>query len=695
MNRYPEESALSRSRWGARLLFAALICAVLAGSGLGSTASAQSLIDYDLDDDGLIEVTTEAQLNAIRWDLDGSGVVDASANATTYAAAFPTAAPQMGCPSAACAGYELAADISLTSSTGVGWEPIGDSTTNFSATFEGDGYTISNLFINRATDNIGLFGVFANTTVIRNLKLTNVNVTGNDNVGALVGANASTSGGGRIDNCEAAGTVSGRSVVGGLVGKNDGPIAGSSASVAVTAIRIDAPVLAGGLVGQNLHCSRSSNSHASGNVSGSHNRIGGLVGSNDDTSAGSSAALPRNAISGSSARGMVSTTGSFAGGLVGWNNGPISNSAALNPSVTGAHTVGGLVGANNDMQNDGTNTISGSTARGTVSGGDTVGGLVGWNNGPISDSAALNPSVTGAKWVGGLVGTNGNTIDRSIATASVLGTEVVGGLVALNGSPIRDSYASGAVRGSSFNTGGLVGQNEPGGQVINSRADGAVDGASEVGGLVGYNNRGSVSGSIATGAVTGNSSSVGGLVGGNQGSISRSAATGAVSGGRAVGGLVGTVVLIMASITESWASGDVSANTLEAEDGSGTGAGGLAGLNNGVVGASFASGNVSGYGAVGGLIGKNWHKVIATYATGNVTVSDMPACSGGSEACPKDAGGLIGLAEAGAGSDVEASYSTGIVSKVSGSAAYRLGGLVGTAVRDAMPALSASFTNSY
>ena len=159
------------------MLFAALICAVLAVSDLDSTASAQSVIDYDADDDGLIEVTTEAQLNAIRWDLNGSGVVDASANATNYSAAFPTAAPQMGCPSAACAGYELAADINLTSSTGVGWEPIGSLRTRFNATFEGNGRTISNLFINRTfvntiADNIGLFGVTGSASAIRNVKLT-------------------------------------------------------------------------------------------------------------------------------------------------------------------------------------------------------------------------------------------------------------------------------------------------------------------------------------------------------------------------------------------------------------------------------------------------------------------------------------------------------------------------------------------
>ena len=231
------------SRRGAGVLLTALICAVLAVNGLDSTVRAQSVIDYDSDNDGLIEVTTEDQLSAIRWDLDGSGVVDASANATTYAAAFPTPATGMGCPATGCAGYELAADISLTSSTGMGWAPIGDGSTgtppSFTATFEGNGRTISNLFINRTTDNVGLFGATGSASAIRNVKLTSVNVTTTgSNVGALVGLNGDvTNGGGRIDNCEATGTVTAHSLVGGLVGKNYGPISGSSASVAVTATR--------------------------------------------------------------------------------------------------------------------------------------------------------------------------------------------------------------------------------------------------------------------------------------------------------------------------------------------------------------------------------------------------------------------------------------------------------------------------
>ncbi len=631
------------------MFLAALICAVLAASGFDSTASAQgATTDYDADDDGLIEVASEAQLNAIRWDLSGDGTVDASANATAYATAFPDPVSGMGCPST-CTGYELAANITLTSNTGMGWEPIGDTTNPFTATFDGNApsYTISNLFINRTTDNGGLFGATGSASAIWNVKLTGVRVTGSNNVGALVGLNGdATNGGGQIDNCEATGTVTGNSLLGGLVGRNYGTISGSSASVAVTATRTDGSALAGGLVGQNLDAAVIRNSHASGNVTASQNTVGGLVGSNYDAMAWTTTDPPRNAISGSTASGTVTTTGSNVGGLVGWNNGTISDSAALNPSVSGTAYVGGLVGSNHDVQADGSNTISGSTARGTVTiTVNNAGGLVGWSNGPI-----------------------------------------------------RDSYASGAVRGG-VQMGGLVGHNAVGGQVIDSRADGAVGNSTVagrvIGGLVGLN-QGSVAGSVARGTVSGSGASftLGGLVGKNHGTISGSAATGAVSGGQQVGGLVGYGAGT-GSVTESWASGAVRAIALAGVIESGTNVGGLVGWNDGPVGASFATGSVTGAGRAGGLIGQNGGTVIATYATGNVTGSGDPHCPL-PYVCPKVVGGLIGIANKRivnvSPSSVEASYSTGAVR---GSSTHILGGLAGAAGRETAPEDSASFTVSY
>ena len=62
--------------------------------------------DYDAYNDGLIEISGLAQLDAMRYDLDGDG----SATHPDYAAAFPNTRSGMGCPSAGCRGYELTTD---------------------------------------------------------------------------------------------------------------------------------------------------------------------------------------------------------------------------------------------------------------------------------------------------------------------------------------------------------------------------------------------------------------------------------------------------------------------------------------------------------------------------------------------------------------------------------------------------------
>ncbi len=68
--------------------------------------------DYDKDNDGFIEITTLAQLDAVRYDLDGDGLVDGAMWESYYAAgAFPMGALDMGCPPDGCVGYELSADL--------------------------------------------------------------------------------------------------------------------------------------------------------------------------------------------------------------------------------------------------------------------------------------------------------------------------------------------------------------------------------------------------------------------------------------------------------------------------------------------------------------------------------------------------------------------------------------------------------
>ena len=98
-----------------------------------------------------------AQLAAIRTDLNGDGVSPAPA----YAAAFPDAMAGMGCPEAGCNGYELVADLDFDTNgngeanagdaywnDGAGWQPIGgDHLNTFNTTFDGNGYTIANIYI--------------------------------------------------------------------------------------------------------------------------------------------------------------------------------------------------------------------------------------------------------------------------------------------------------------------------------------------------------------------------------------------------------------------------------------------------------------------------------------------------------------------------------------------------------------------
>ena len=276
----------------------------------------------------------------VRWDYNGYGIVW-GAGANLYAAAFPGWVDRMACGGLGCIGYELFADLDFdTNGNGVadagdtywnhgnGLVPIG-SVAVYTATFEGNGHTISHLLVNR-DDYTGLFTRAGSSSDIRNVGLINAEVTGSDYVGALVGTN-----GGTITGSYATGRVSGGSFVGGLAGRSWGTISGS---------------------------------YATGRVSGER-YVGGLAGDQ----------AGRGTISGSYATGRVSGK-SFVGGLAGRSWGTISGSYATG-RVSGERYVGGLAG-----DQAGRGTISGSYATGRMSGESDVGGLVGWGVGIITHS---------------------------------------------------------------------------------------------------------------------------------------------------------------------------------------------------------------------------------------------------------------------------------------------------------------------
>lgn len=153
------------------------------------------------------------------------------------------------------------------------WEPIGNSKRQYQGTFDGNGKTITNLYINAEQKYMGLFGYTYEGT-IKNLTFEYANVTNtNSYAGVLVG-NAfwrSTLQNIKISNtCQ----IKGGNYTGGIAGSLDG-----NASNCVNYATVQGKEDVGGLFG---YYSRTGNSMTAcanyGNVTATSNTVGGLVG---------------------------------------------------------------------------------------------------------------------------------------------------------------------------------------------------------------------------------------------------------------------------------------------------------------------------------------------------------------------------------------------------------------------------------
>ena len=326
--------------------------------------------DYDVDNDGLIEIRTLAQLNAVRYDLDGDGKRGSvsAANWTTYTTAFLNAVSGMGCPQPNCTGYELMMDLNFdtdrdgdvdSSDTYPNWTPIGTAANKFNATFKGNPINgvmpkISNLTITSissgvASTEVGLFGATSAAARIESVGLVNakVNITTSSNytsIGALAGRNA-----GKIIACYSTGAITAsagfESDAGGLVGVNTGTIA-AGFSRATVDMAMDTGVTSGNM---NIHA-------------------GGLAGLNTGT------------LTATYAAGAVKGKGggnSYVGGLVGFNTAP-TNATSTTKTIIASYSIAPV-------------TAEGMTAAAVAT--PTVGGLTGC----CADSTTTN-TITASYW---------------------------------------------------------------------------------------------------------------------------------------------------------------------------------------------------------------------------------------------------------------------------------------------------------
>jgi len=347
----------------------------------------------------IIEIQDWYDLDAVRDNMGGSYLLVNNLDHTT-------------------AGYEELAGE--TANGGKGWEPIGTSDDGFTGSFDGQGYEIRDLFMNRPEqDYVGLFAHVSwvhpieNVGIIENVGVVHGNVTGHWQVGALAGHNA-----GIVRNSYSTCTVTGYGLyVGGLVGYDDGGFIGNSYSTgSISGIRyvgglvggitgarsvregtirecyatcsVTGGTRAGGLVGVVLAHVNVSNSYSTGNVTGER-WVGGLVAENDG-----------GTVSNSYSTGNVTGRG-YLGGLVGLDNwGTVSNCYSTG-KVNGDGPAGGLIGESNegavsysfwDIETSGQATSDGGTGMTTAEMKDfaTFSGA-GWNI-TAADPAVRDPS---------------------------------------------------------------------------------------------------------------------------------------------------------------------------------------------------------------------------------------------------------------------------------------------------------------
>ena len=295
----------------------------------------------------------------------------------------------------------LTADIDLGSichaadeSNGIAeasWTPIGGNYTEyttFSGSFDGQGHTVKNLYINSASKFQGLFGI--TDASIKDLTVEDAYVnTANNIIGAIIGKME----GGTLTGC----TVTGSTTVSSTADGKVGGIIGTTG------------------FGESI---RVENCHVTEGVTVSSSKgydVGGIIGNLQY-------GTMTNCSSAATVTGKRST-----GGLVGeyYGNGSIITGCVCTGNVSGTSDVGGLIGYINTRDN----TLTACYATGTVSGtGESIGGLVGKNQNKVNILGCYYSGTLGISdgYIGAFVGYSNDSelmLTNCAAFSSVVGNQ--------------------------------------------------------------------------------------------------------------------------------------------------------------------------------------------------------------------------------------------------------------------------------
>lgn len=213
------------------------------------------------------------------------------------------------------------------------WTPIGmDKTKAYTGNFDGNGHTISGLYINSTAANTGLFGYVGAAGEIKNVTISDSIITSTQNyTGAVAGDSY-----GNITNCHTAATtrVTGTNYVGGIVGELDSNMSLAQCSNAGEVQGTGTSGYAGGIAGrvQSNASNALTDSYNTGRITGVAN-VGGIAGY----------LYNGGGIQNVYNTGSVSASKGVAGGIVGaFRYGTLKN--AYNAGLVEASTKGGVTG---------------------------------------------------------------------------------------------------------------------------------------------------------------------------------------------------------------------------------------------------------------------------------------------------------------------------------------------------------------
>ena len=359
------------------------------------------------------------------------------------------------------------------------WTPIGVLNEKpMIATFEGNGHSITGVYVKQTASYAGLFG---NCNTIQNLTIKNSYIKGKGHTGGITGNLKS----GKLENCKNENTtvvLDGELGGGGIVGLLDG---------------------AGGEI---INCS---NSGTVMEENGGED-IGGIIGDAKGTT---------NIITNCTNSGEIKSSSDYVGGIVGcaWggNRNTIISGSTNSGIITGRNRVAGIAG-----QEAGTITESHNTA--TITGGEDIGGIAGNMVGSsyrLENNSNSGTIIGKSSYIGGIVGEAGGSIKGCTNNGDVTGEGMHTGGIAgwvSDSSNLENNNNSGTITGNGDRTGGIVGN-------INSNA--AISGCTNNGNVTG--------GGMATGGIAGYV--------GNSSQLENNKNMGLIIGVQHTGGIVGYI----------------------------------------------------------------------------------------------------------------------------------------------------------